>query len=70
MYPKAVEILDRGWDRMVTFYCFAREHWKHLRTTNVVESPFAAVRLLTDAAKGYELVANSTVLICKVFMAA
>ncbi len=50
-YPKAVEVLERDWDRMVTFYRFPREHWKHLRTTNVVESPFAAVRLRTDAAK-------------------
>ena len=29
---------------MVTFYAFPKEHWKHLRTTNPVESPFASVR--------------------------
>jgi transposase-like protein len=46
-YPKAVEALERDWERMVTFYQFPREHWKHVRTTNVVESPFAAVRLRT-----------------------
>jgi putative transposase len=34
--------LDRDWDRMVTFYQFPREHWKHLRTSNPVKSPFAA----------------------------
>jgi putative transposase len=39
---------------MVTFYRFPREHWEHLRTTNVVESPFTAVRLRTDAAKRYK----------------
>ncbi len=33
--------LDRDWERMVTFYQFPREHWKHLRTSNPVESPFA-----------------------------
>jgi len=31
--------LERDWERMVTFYQFPKEHWKHLRTTNVVESP-------------------------------
>lgn len=41
-HPKAVETLLADWERMVTFYRFPKEHWKHLRTTNVVESPFAA----------------------------
>jgi putative transposase len=35
--------LDDDWERMMTFYGFPKEHWQHLRTTNVVESPFAAV---------------------------
>jgi transposase-like protein len=69
-FPKAVETLERDWDRMVTFYRFPREHWKHLRTTNVVESPFAAVRLRTDAAKRYKQVANATALIWKVLLVA
>ncbi len=43
--PDAVDILERDWDRMVTFYDFPEAHWQHLRTTNVVESPFASVRL-------------------------
>ncbi len=46
-YPHAVEILEHDWDRVVAFYAFPETHWKHLRTTNVVESPFAAVRLRT-----------------------
>ncbi len=49
--PKAVERLHTDWERLVTFYQFPREHWQHLRTTNVVESPFAAVRLRTTAGK-------------------
>ena len=69
-YPKAVAALERDWERMVTFYHFPREHWKHLRTTNVVESPFAAVRLRTDAAKRYKRVANAAALIWKVLMVA
>jgi putative transposase len=38
-YPKAVESLVANWERLVTFFDFPAEHWKHLRTTNVIESP-------------------------------
>jgi putative transposase len=41
-----------------------------LRTTNVVESPFAAVRLRTDAARRYKKVANAETLIWKILMLA
>ena len=37
-YPKAVDVLEDDWERMVAFYDFPEDHWKHLRTTNVVES--------------------------------
>lgn len=70
LYPKAMETLCRDWERMVTFYRFPKEHWRHLRTTNVVESPFAAVRLRTDAAKRYKKVANAEALIWKILMIA
>jgi putative transposase len=65
-YPKAVETLCRDWERMVTFYRFPKDHWIHLRTTNVVESPFSAVRLRTDAARRYKKVANAEALIWKI----
>jgi putative transposase len=42
-YQSAGETLLRDWDRMVSFYRFPQEHWRHLRTTNVVESPFAGL---------------------------
>jgi len=45
---------------------FPKEHWKHLRTSNVVESPFAPVRLRTSAGKRYKKVENATALIWKV----
>jgi putative transposase len=61
----AGELLDRDWARLMTFYSFPREHWQHLRTTNIVESPFAAVRLRTTAAKRYKKVANATAVIWK-----
>ena len=64
--PKAVERLGSDWDRLVTFYQFPREHWRHLRTTNIVESPFAAVRLRTTAAKRFKKVDTATAMIWKV----
>src|SRR6266851_3103866 len=51
-YPRAVESLTANWERLVTFFDFPAEHWKHLRTTNVIESPFATVRLRERATKG------------------
>jgi transposase-like protein len=69
-YPKAVAVLEDDWERLVTFYDFPEPHWKHLRTTNVVESPFAAVRLRTTAAKRFKKVANATALIWRLLMVA
>ncbi|MBM4028545.1 MAG: IS256 family transposase [Planctomycetes bacterium] len=69
-YPKAAAALLRDWERMVTFYRFPQEHWRHLRTSNVVESPFASVRLRTAAGKRYKKVASATALIWKVLMIA
>lgn len=69
-YPKAVAILEDDWDRLVTFYDFPEPHWRHLRTTNVVESPFAAVRLRTSAAKRFKKVANATALIWRLLIVA
>lgn len=69
-YPEAARTLEKDWDRMVTFYSFPAEHWKHLRTTNVVESPFSTVRLRTDAARRYQKAANATAMIWKLLMVA
>jgi putative transposase len=68
--PKAVERLTHDWERLVTFYQFPREHWRHLRTTNIVESPFAAVRLRTTAAKRFKKVDSATAMIWKVLQLA
>ena len=64
-YPKAVEVLKGDWERMVAFYDFPKEHWKHLRTTNVVESPFASARLRTGASKRFKKVRHATMMIWK-----
>jgi len=62
--------LQHDWERLVTFYAFPQAHGKHLRTTNVVESPFAAVRLRTTAAKRFQQVGNATALIWRVLRVA
>jgi transposase-like protein len=51
-YGKAVECLIKDRDALLTFYDFPAEHWKHLRTTNVIESSFATVRHRTVRSKG------------------
>jgi len=51
-YDKAVECLSKDRDALLTFYDFPAEHWKHLRTTNVIESSFATVRHRTVRSKG------------------
>jgi transposase-like protein len=47
-YPKATVCLKKDRDKLLTFYDFPAEHWRHIRTTNPVESTFATVRLRTD----------------------
>jgi hypothetical protein len=42
------------------FHTYPKEYWRHLRTTNPVESPFSSVRLRTDAARRYRKVENAT----------
>ncbi len=69
-YASAAETLGRDWERMVTLCRYPREHWRHIRTTNVVESPFAALRLRTDAAKRFKRVDRATAVIWKMLMVA
>lgn len=51
-YPKAVECLRKDREELLTFYDFPAEHWKHLRTTNPIESTFATVKLRTAKTRG------------------
>jgi putative transposase len=51
-YPKAVTTLQKDAEVLLTFFDFPAEHWKHLRTSNVIESPFATVRLRQRVTKG------------------
>ncbi len=51
-YHKATERLIKDRERLLSFYDFPAEHWKHIRTTNPIESTFATVRLRTAKTKG------------------
>ena len=51
-YPKATACLAKDREVLLTFYDFPAEHWRHIRTTNPIESTFATVRLRTRRTKG------------------
>ena len=51
-YDKAVACLVKDREALLAFYDFPAEHWKHLRTTNPIESTFATIRHRTVRAKG------------------
>ncbi len=51
-YPKAVASLTVDQERLLAYFDYPAEHWKHLRTTNPIESTFATVRLREGVTKG------------------
>jgi putative transposase len=51
-HEKAVECLTKDRVTLLALYDYPAEHWKHLRTSNVIESPFATVRLRQRVTKG------------------
>jgi putative transposase len=51
-YPKAAQCLEKDHSSLLTFYDFPAEHWRHIRTTNPIESTFATVRLRTNKVRG------------------
>jgi putative transposase len=51
-YDKAAACLTKDREALLAFYDFPAEHWKHVRTSNPIESTFATVRLRTDKTKG------------------
>jgi putative transposase len=51
-WPKAVKKITDDREALLRFYDYPAEHWRHLRTTNPLESTFAPVRARTDITKG------------------
>ena len=69
-WTAAAQVLEDNWERLVAYYDFPQPHWVHLRTTNPVESPFAAARLRTSAAKRFKKAANATAMLWKLLQVA
>ena len=59
-YKKAADCLAKDREALLAFYEFPAEHWKHLRTSNPIESTFATVRHRTIRSKG--CLSNATAL--------
>ena len=67
-YDRAADCLANDLDRCLTFFSFPEQHRSHLRTTNVVESPFAGVRLRTNAAKRFKKTKSGVCLVHQVLL--
>jgi putative transposase len=68
--PKACATLTRDWERLVAFFDYPQAHWIHLRTTNIVESPFNVVRLRTEASRRFKKTENAEAMIWKLLLVA
>ncbi len=44
VYPTAVEGLQRDLEACLTFYAYPKEHWKTIRTNNVIERLFGEIK--------------------------
>ena len=69
-YEKAAACLTKDRDVLLQFYDFPAEHWKHLRTTNPIESTFATVRHRTIRTKGCMSNATAIAMVFKLMEAA
>ena len=69
-YPKAVDCLRNHRRELMTFYNYPAEHWGHIRSTNVIESPFATVRLRTNKTKGCGSAVSTLTMVFKLLQSA
>ena len=51
-YPKACASLKKDKEQLLSFYDFPIDHWKHLRTGNLIDTAFATVRRRRRMTKG------------------
>jgi len=51
-WPKSVAKIVDEKEALLTYYDYPAEHWRHLRTSNPIESVFGPVRARTDVTKG------------------
>lgn len=69
-WPKAPKKITGDVEELLAFYDLPAEHWIHLRTTNPIESTFAAVRLRTKVTKGAGSAAAALVMVFKLIESA
>jgi transposase-like protein len=69
-YDKAAACLIKDREALLAFYDFPAEHWKHIRTTNPIESAFATVRHRTSRSKGCLSYKTATLMVFKLLQAA
>jgi transposase-like protein len=69
-FDKASACLEKDRQALLAFYDFPAEHWKHLRTSNPIESTFATVRHRTIRAKGCLSRATALAMVFKLVEAA
>jgi putative transposase len=51
LYPKAVASLREASNMLFTYFQFPEQHWPSIKSTNVIESMFSAVKLRTNVAR-------------------
>jgi transposase-like protein len=69
-YEKAVDCLIKDREALLAFFDCPAEHWKHLRTSNPIESSFATVRLRQRVTKGAGSRAKALMMAFKLLMLA
>ena len=69
-YLKAVDCLRNHRQELMAFYNYPAEHWCHVRSTNIIESPFATVRLRTNKTKGCGSVMATLTMVFKLLQSA
>jgi transposase-like protein len=68
-YPKAAECLSQDLEHLLTFYDYPAAHWQHIRSTNVIESVFATVRLRTEKTRGQGTESSTLAMVFKLLEA-
>lgn len=69
-YDKAADCLAKDREALLVFYDFPAEHWKHIRTSNPIESTFATVRHRTTRSKGCLTHDTGMIMVFKLILAA
>lgn len=69
-YPRAGDCLRNHREKLMAFYNYPAEHWRHIRSTNPIESTFATVRLRTNKTKGCGSIPATVTMVFKLMQSA